>query len=441
MARRRRAPSTAPVAADIDSLAHDGRGVAHVEGKAVFVDGALPGERVRFVYIKQHRNYDEGRAVEVLAAAPERVDPRCPHFGVCGGCTLQHMAPQAQILAKQDILLENLSRIGDVQPANVLAPLTGPYWGYRHKARLGAKFVLKKGRMLVGFRERHAPYLAELSRCEVLHPAVGERIVPLTELLAGLSVRMRVPQVEVAVGDRTAALVFRHLDPLTADDRAALEAFGGTHDFAIFLQPAGPDSVELLYPEAVELTYGLPAHDVTLVFEPTDFIQINPAINRQMVDRVLALLELRPEHRVLDLFCGLGNFTLPMARRAAEVVGVEGEAGLVRRAEHNAARNGIANARFHCADLNEDLVGSPWLERSYDRILLDPPRSGAAAMMAKLAALGAPRIVYVSCHPGSLARDAGELVHQHGYRLLSAGVMDMFPHTAHVESIALFERA
>lgn len=411
-----------------------------MDGKAVFIDGALPGERVRFEYLRQHRSYDEGRTVDVLAAAPERVEPRCPHFGVCGGCTLQHMAPQAQILAKQGTLLENLARIGDVRPQNVLEPLTGPHWGYRHKARLGAKFVVKKGRMLVGFRERHAPYVAELTRCEVLHPSVGERIVALTELLAGLSVRMRVPQVEVAVGDRITALVFRHLDPLTDADRAALEAFGRNHDVAVFLQPGGPDSVELLYPQAADLTYGLPAHHVTLAFEPTDFIQINPAINRQMVDRVLELLALRPEHQVLDLFCGLGNFTLPMARRAAEVVGVEGEAGLVQRAEQNAARNGISNTRFYCADLNEDLVDSPWLQRRYDRILLDPPRSGAAAMMARLAALGAPRIVYVSCHPGSLARDAGQLVHELGYRLVSAGVMDMFPHTAHVESLALFER-
>ncbi|MEJ2643315.1 MAG: 23S rRNA (uracil(1939)-C(5))-methyltransferase RlmD [Gammaproteobacteria bacterium] len=440
MARRRRVPLPAPVEADIDSLAHDGRGVAHVDGKAVFIDGALPGERVRFEYLRQHRSYDEGRTVDVLAAAPERVEPRCPHFGVCGGCTLQHMAPQAQILAKQGTLLENLARIGDVRPQNVLEPLTGPHWGYRHKARLGAKFVVKKGRMLVGFRERHAPYVAELTRCEVLHPSVGERIVALTELLAGLSVRMRVPQVEVAVGDHITALVFRHLDPLTDADRAALESFGRNHDVAVFLQPGGPDSVELLYPRTADLTYGLPAHHVTLAFEPTDFIQINPAINRQMVDRVLELLALRPEHQVLDLFCGLGNFTLPMARRAAEVVGVEGEAGLVRRAEQNAARNGISNTRFYCADLNEDLVDSPWLQRRYDRILLDPPRSGAAAMVARLAALGAPRIVYVSCHPGSLARDAGQLVHELGYRLVSAGVMDMFPHTAHVESLALFER-
>lgn len=438
MARRRTLPN-APAAAAVDSLAHDGRGVARVEGKAVFIDGALPGEQVRFVYTKQHRSYDEGRTVEVLSGSPERVEPGCAHFGVCGGCVLQHMAPQAQIYAKQDILLENLARIGNVQPGTVLEPLTGPHWGYRHKARLGAKFVVKKGRVLVGFRERQAPYLAELRRCEVLHPAVGERIAAIAELLEGLSVRSRIPQVEVAVGDQTAALVFRHLAPLSAADLQALQSFGKTHEFVIFLQSAGPDSVELIYPQAVDLTYGLEAHDVTLAFEPTDFIQVNPAVNRQMVDRVLALLDLRPDHRVLDLFCGLGNFTLPMARRAAEVVGVEGEAGLVRRAQSNAERNDIRNARFYCADLNEDLVGSPWLGQNYDRIVLDPPRSGAAPVMTRLAGLAAPRIVYVSCHPGSLARDAGKLVHEQGYRLLSAGVMDMFPHTAHVESIALFE--
>lgn len=439
MARRRTLPS-APVTAAIDSLAHDGRGVAHVDGKAIFIDGALPGEQVRFVYTRQHRSYDEGRTVDVLSGAPERVEPRCEHFGVCGGCVLQHMAPEAQIRAKQGILLENLARIGNVQPDAVLEPLTGPHWGYRHKARLGAKFVVKKGRMLVGFRERQAPYLAELRRCEVLHPAVGERIAALAELIEGLSVRNRIPQVEVAVGDQAVALVFRHLAPLSAADLEALRVFGQTHEFAIFLQSAGPDSVELIYPQTVDLTYGLAAYDVSLAFEPTDFIQVNPAVNRQMVDRVLALLDLQPNHRVLDLFCGLGNFTLPMARRAAEVVGVEGEAGLVKRAQANAERNAIPNARFYCADLNEDLVGSPWLGQAYDRIVLDPPRSGAAPVMTRLAALAAARIVYVSCHPASLARDAGQLVHEQGYRLVSAGVMDMFPHTAHVESIALFER-
>ena len=407
----------------------------------MFIDGALPGEQVRFSYVRIHRDFDEGRVVEILQPAAQRVAPRCAHFEVCGGCSLQHLDSVAQIAAKQQVLLDNLQRIGKVTAPELLEPLSGPVWGYRRKARLGVKYVRKMGRVLVGFRERHSPYLAELSRCEVLHPSVGERLQAIGELIASLSCYDRIAQIEVAVGDNATALVFRNLAELQTSDRNALTAFGEAHGMHIYMQPGGPDSVQLLWPESAVLSYRLADYDVELQFEPTDFTQVNAEINRRMIARALALLDTQPEDRVLDLFCGLGNFTLPLARRVREAVGVEGEAGLVRRARANAARNGIENASFHVANLAEDAAGSPWLRgQRYDKILLDPPRTGASVLLPQLARLGAVRMVYVSCNPATLARDANALVHEHGYRLLSAGVMDMFPHTAHVESIALFER-
>ncbi len=436
--RKPRLPAE-PVELVIDSLSHDGRGVGHIEGKAVFVDGALPGERVRGRLVAKHKTYDEGVVETVLEPSPLRVEPRCAHAGVCGGCSLQHLAPAAQIDAKQQVLLDNLAHIGKVTAQEILPPLRGPHWGYRTKARLGVKFVRRMQRALVGFREKHKPHLAELTRCEVLHPLIGERITELAELIGGLEARERIPQVEVAVGDDVAALVFRTLDPLSARDAESLRGYGERTGLHMYLQPGGPDSVHLLWPDCSELTYTLPAYDLRLVFEPTDFTQVNRAINGAMIDLALKLMDVQPGDRVLDLFCGLGNFTLPLARRCAHVVGVEGEAGLVRRARDNAARNGIANAEFHVANLAEDVRIYPWLKQGFDKLLLDPPRSGAMEVIPAIARLGFKRIVYVSCNPGSLARDAGLLVHEHGYRLVKAGVMDMFPHTAHVESIAVFE--
>ena len=430
-----------PVTTQIESLSHDGRGVAHIEGKATFVDGALPGETVTFIYTSRRRSFDEGAVETVLEASPDRVEPRCPHFGVCGGCSLQHMAPSAQITAKQQVLMENLSRIGNVQPERILEPLAGPHWGYRNKARIGIKYVQKKGGVLVGFRERRKPYVTQTSRCEVLNPVIGQRIEALAQLVEGLSIRDRVPQAEVAVGDDAAALVFRHLDPLSDDDLRLLTAFGERSGIHVYLQPGGPETVHCLWPVASELGYGLPDHGVRLVFLPTDFVQVNSEINRNMVNRALELLEVNGQHRVLDLFCGLGNFTLPLARHAAAVTGVEGDAGLVARARANAALNGLDNVTFHATDLFAEVADHDWVKQAYDRILLDPPRSGAAEILPQVAGMAAKRIVYVSCHPGSLARDAGFLVNEAGYRLLAAGVMDMFPHTAHVESIALFARA
>ena len=435
--RKKRLPEPVSRVA-IESLGHDGRGVTHLDGKAVFIDGALPGEVVSFEYLTSRRKFDEGRITGVIEASPDRVEPKCPQFGLCGGCSLQHMESGAQIKAKQQVLLDNLKHIGKVVPEEVLPPLTGPVWGYRTKGRLGVKDVIKKGRVLVGFREKRSPYVADLSRCEVLHPSVGEKFRELSELIEQLEVRARIPQIEVAVSGTTTALVFRHLDPLSETDIEKLQQFAVDYQFQVYLQPGGPDSVQPLRQEKHTLSYRLPAQDIEIQFRPTDFTQINTAINEQMIAQVLDMLALDKADNVLDLFCGLGNFTLPMARQAGAVFGVEGEVGLVNRARENALLNGIGNATFHTANLLDDHIETAWAGGGYNKVLLDPPRSGAAEVMDVLGNIGPQRIIYVSCHPGSLARDAGTLVNDKGYRLLSAGVMDMFPHTAHVESIALF---
>lgn len=438
---RKKALPQEPVRAVIDSFTHDGRGVARVEGKPVFIDGALPGEEVSFIYTDLRRDYAEGKVDTVLRAAPGRVEPRCPSFGVCGGCSFQHLADAAQIEEKQKLLVEQFRRIGKIEDVPLFPPLTGPAWGYRHKARLGVKNVPKKGRVLVGFREKASPYIADLDFCPVLHPKVGERLRDLSELIGDLSLKDRLPQIEVAVGDERAALVFRVLEDPTEDDRAKLKAFGAGFGFDIYLQRQGPDSVVSLYPDDPPmLSYALPEQEVIFRFKPTEFTQVNVDINRKMVARVMEILAPEAGDRVLDLFCGLGNFTLPIARKAAFAAGVEGGKEAVERARQNALDNSLANVEFHVADLTKPLEGLPWAERRYDKILLDPSRAGAEEVLVGVPRWGASRIVYVSCNPSTLARDAGILVHQHGYRLIRAGVMDMFPQTAHVESIALFEK-
>lgn len=435
----RRGPA-APETLEIVDLSHDGRGVARAEGKVVFVDGGLPGETVMARRVGRRRSHDEAEVLEVLGASADRVEPGCPHFGTCGGCSLQHLHPAVQLETRSRVLAENLRRIGDVEPAAWFEPLRGPVWRYRRRARLGVRYVHKKGRVLVGFRERYKPYIAELDACPVLAPPADRLIHPLAELVQGLSLRTRLPQVEVGVGDDRTALVFRLLDPPTADDLERLRAFGADHDLDVWLQEGGPGTARPLDPDAGPLVYRLARYDLELEFLPTDFIQVNARLNARMVDRAVALLDLRPGERVLDLFCGLGNFTLPFARRGARATGVEGDAGLVGRSRANARRNGLGEVEFHAADLAADCRGLPWLRREYDALFLDPPRAGADEILPVAVATGPTRVVYVSCHPATLARDAGRLVHEHGYRLAGAGVMDMFPHTAHVESIALFER-
>jgi len=428
-----------PLEADVVDLAHDGRGIARVSGKAVFIAGALPGERVRFRVTKRRRQLEEAVLLEVLTASPDRVTPRCAHFGVCGGCSLQHLSPEAQLAAKQRQLLDNLERIGGVRPLRVIEPLRGPAFAYRRRARLGVKYVHKKGRVLAGFRERDKPYVADLRRCEILLERFATLPEELAALVETLSIRERIPQVELAAGDERAALVFRIMQPLSAADAAALERFGARLDVQIHVQPGGLDSIRPLAAEVPALEYAVDAGRVVLEFGPSDFVQINREVNRAMVAAAQGLLAPEPADSVLDLFCGLGNFTLPLSRLAARIVGVEGDEGLVRKARLNALRNGIGNAEFLAENLFEPSGFGAWAERAYDLVLLDPPRAGAVEIMERMAQWRPRRVVYISCHPGSLARDAGILVRSQGYRLIGAGVMDMFPQTTHVESVAVFE--
>lgn len=442
MARRRRRQKLPqePVTATIESLSHDGRGIARIEGKTVFVDGALTGEKVDFQYSRLHKTYDEGRTVEVHEASADRVEPKCQHFGVCGGCSLMHMAPQAQLAHKQATLAEHFTHFGNLTPASWLEPLTGPLWGYRRKARLGVKYVTKKEQVLVGFREKASPFIAQLEQCEVLDPRVGLRLAELGNMIAGLEAYNRIAQIEVAMDDEHVALVFRNLDPLSDADKDALIAYGQQQDIWVYQQPGGPDTVSALWPANPQLSYA-PEAGLTLNFDPSDFTQVNAGINEKMIQRALDLLDIQSDDRILDLFCGLGNFTLPLATRVSEVVGVEGDLALVNHARNNAALNGLDNAEFEQADLTQtELKDYPWAAKGFNKILLDPPRSGAFEVLHQLADLGAERLVYVSCNPATLARDAGELVNRHGYKMEAAGIMDMFPHTTHVESIAVFTK-
>lgn len=441
MPRRQKNQTPIVFEASIDSLSPEGRGVAHIDGKVTFIDGALPGEVVRARYQNRRKHMDEAEVVGVLAASRERVRPKCPHFSVCGGCRLQHLDAGAQIRYKQTALLQQLEHIGRVRPVAERLPLTAPIWGYRHKARLGVKYVDKKEKVLVGFRERASSFLADIERCEVLHPAAGELIAPLAELIGALTVYRQVPQIEVAVGESFVALVLRHLAPLTAGDLELLQRFERTHEVRFLLQPGGPDSIRPLRPSTpLLLNYRLPKYDIEFTFRPTDFTQVNPAINRALVDAVIDWLQPKPADRLLDLFCGIGNFSLPLARLAGRVTGVDGDDALVARARDNALVNAINNVEFFSADLAADDLQAAFMYRRYDKVLLDPPRSGAATIIKRLNWNGVHRIAYVSCNPATLARDAGTLVHDHGFKLLAAGVLDMFPHTAHVESLALFER-
>lgn len=424
---------------EITDLAQDGRGVARADGKVVFVADALPGELARVLRRRRNRQFDEARLLEILRPAPERVAPRCPHFGVCGGCALQHCSGAAQLDLKQRHLRDTFQRIAQLEPAQWLAPLHGPAWGYRRRARLGVKYVAKKQRVLIGFREREGHHLADLQSCDVLHPTVGTRLPALAQLIGGLTVRGQIPQIELAVADNAVALVLRVLSPPTAADRERLLAFGREHGLWFYLQPGGLETIRPLADDTPELYYDLPRHALRIFFNPCDFVQINAEINAELVDLALELLDPQPRERVLELFSGLGNFSLPLAQRASEVVAVEGEAGLVERARRNAEHNGLVQKiGLHAADLSAPSKAE-WARESYDKLLLDPPRAGAAEILPQAVASRPRRIVYISCHPATLARDAGSLVRDAGYRLTQAGVIDMFPHTHHVEAIAVFE--
>jgi 23S rRNA (uracil1939-C5)-methyltransferase len=437
-AARREAPTILEAIAHVDSLNHEGRGIARLDGKVTFIDGALPGEDVRIRYRRQRTKFDSADTIEVLTPSSDRVQPHCPHFGVCGGCLLQHQAPAAQLVAKQQSLGDLLTHVGKVSPERWLPPLTGPVWGYRRRARLGARLVPGKGGVLVGFREARSHFLADIHGCPILDERVGPLIPALRELLATLSCPDRLPQVEVACGDEAVALILRHLVPLTSQDLDLLRTFARRHGIQIWRQPQGPDSTVPVEPaEPPPLSYRLDDGTV-MVFGPTDFVQVNAAMNRRTVTQALGLLELAPSDEVLDLFCGIGNFTLPIARRAAHVTGIEASETLLARARYNAARNAITNVDFRPANLYAEDV--QWPPVRCHKLLLDPPRQGAIEILKHMPAERPSRIVYVSCYPATLARDSEYLVHALGYRLAAAGVMDMFPHTSHVESMTLFVR-
>ncbi len=442
--RHRKQLPKQPATAHIRGLSHEGRGIAQVDGKTTFITGALPGEEVLFSYTQQRGSFDEGIVQQILQPSAERVTPPCAHADICGACNLQHLANSAQILHKQQTLLDQLRNIGKVEPKQLLEPLTGATLGYRRKARLGVRYVEKKGGMLIGFRERQNPrLLADIDSCVVLHPSVGLLITPLKTLIRQLAGYQCIAQIEVAVGDQQATLIIRNLQELCSGDHDLLIDFARKNQLHIYLQPGGADSVHHIWPEAdgeALLSYHLPDYGLELQFRPNDFTQVNGDINRKMIAYAIELLAPQSDETILDLFCGIGNFSLPLAKHAAQVIGVEGDPVMTQRASQNAAINNITNAEFVAADLETvdltDVIG----KQSIDRILIDPPRSGAAGVIPQLAKLAAKRIVYVSCNPATFARDAGMLVNEYGYRLQKVGVMDMFPHTAHVESIAVFDR-
>ncbi|MGV3740664.1 MAG: 23S rRNA (uracil(1939)-C(5))-methyltransferase RlmD [Gammaproteobacteria bacterium] len=428
--------------ATIEKFSHDGRGIARIDGKTTFIAGALPNETVQFTYTRSKSDFAEGLVVAVTHPSLDRVEPHCPHYHVCGGCSLQHLSAPAQIQSKQALLLEVLARIGHCQPEDVLAPLTADAWHYRNKARLSVRYVEKKSATLLGFREKNNPrYITDIHQCPVLHAAVDKHIDTMRALLDAMPDKRNIAQIELAAGDDEVALIIRNLSPLCDESQDLLRKFGEQTQFRLYLQPAGPDSVHLFYPRDADeyLQYSLPEFGLTYKFHPNDFTQINQNINKQMVSLAIRLLDLRDTDVVLDLFCGLGNFSLPLAQQVARVIGLEGSQQMVERAAMNAQANNISNAGFACRNLEDWALTDP-LVNGVNKILLDPPRTGALEIVKQMMDLQPELIVYVSCNPTTLARDADILVNTHGYKLRAAGVMDMFPHTSHVESIAVFCR-
>jgi len=431
----------------IESLDHEGKGIARRDGKTIFVDGALTGESVIASSYRKKPEFEQAQVTQILKASPYRVAPKCAWFGICGGCTHQHLDEAAQVAAKQRVLEDCFKHIGKVQPESILSPIHGPTWGYRTRARLSVRYVAKKGGVLVGFHERRSSYVADMTSCEVLPPHISKLLPRLRELVASLSIRDRLPQIELAAGESMSVLVLRIMEPLTAADETLLREFADQYGIQFWLQPKGPDTAYPFHPlDGPELAYSLPEFALHMPFRPTEFTQVNHGINRMLIRRAMRLLDVQAGERVADFFCGLGNFSLPIARRGAKVVGIEGSQGLVARALENAARNGlVGQCEFQVANLFEMTPESYVALGAFDKLLIDPPRDGAIELVKSLPVASAPgtlpsRIVYVSCSPATLARDASVLVHQKGYRLKAAGVANMFPHTAHVESIALFER-
>jgi 23S rRNA (uracil1939-C5)-methyltransferase len=423
-------------------LDYEARGIARLDGKAIFVDGALPGEKVEYASFRKKSKYELANLIRVIKPSTARVVPKCQHFGVCGGCAMQHMDVSAQVASKQRVLEDSLWHIGRVRPEQILSPIHGSPWGYRHRARLGVRFVEETGEVLIGFHERRSSYIADIRTCDVLAPQVSALLMPLRKLLAQLSISRKVPQIEVAVGEQCTAFSLRILDPLSKNDESLLKTFADRHSVVFYLQPKGPDTVFRFYPQGgASLSYLLPEFDLTFEFKPTDFTQVNHAVNRVMVHRALRLLDPKSGERIADMFCGLGNFTLPIARSGAEVLGVEGSEALVQRGRSGALANGLGKrVKYAVANLFACSEASLAALGRFDKMLIDPPREGAVELVKALAGDLPRRIVYVSCNPATLARDSAVLVSEKGYRFVAAGAINMFPHTAHVESIAVFEQ-
>ena len=443
MSRRRAQLSSHPITATIEKFSHDARGIARIDGKITFIEGALPGEMVTFKYTQKKKGFDEGRLLSVITPSIHRVEPPCPHYAMCGGCSLQHLHEDAQIYVKQEQLLDLLTHVGHATPQQVLAPLTAGHWHYRHKARLSVRYIDKNQTVVVGFRERHKPeYITAMTQCPVLSEKLDVLIRQLPILIKSMDTPGSIPQIEVAVGDDAVALIFRHLSVLSPADEVLLHAFANETSVRLFLQPGGPDTVHLFHPKdgSAFLTYSLLKQNLKFQFHPTDFTQVNAALNQLMVTQALELLDLSSNDKVLDLFCGLGNFSLPMAQQCASVLGVEGSEAMVARARMNALANGLSNTVFQSMNL-DDAAGFQTL-KAYkpDKILIDPPRTGALAFVKQIERCAPKRLLYVSCDPATLARDTAILVHEKGYQLQAVGVMDMFPHTAHVEAMALFQK-
>ena len=432
----------------ITGLSHDGRGIAHINGKTTFIDGALPEEEVSFIYTRHRGKFDEGKVVEILIPSADRVIPKCKHFGICNGCSLQHLAHEKQLELKQKTMLEQLEHFGDTKPEIVFEPLTGPLWNYRSKARLSVKYVAKKQKVLLGFHEKNGRYVAEIEKCPILHESIGNKINVLSDLISKMSVFQAIPQIEIAVVETATALIIRHLKEFSPEDIIYLKNFGVENNFQFFLQPSGRESIHCITSDTELLTYkvqdfsasNFKPRDFELLFNPLDFTQINQALNQKMILKVFELLNLQPNDKVLDLFCGIGNFTIPLAKHCEKITGIEGDKEMVKRAQENVIHNGITNTNFYAADLSRDsavLRNENWAQQKYDKILLDPPRTGAPEIVKLLPNLNPQLIVYVSCNPATLARDTKELTAQK-YYLKTAGIIDMFPHTSHVETIAVF---
>ncbi|PHV12580.1 23S rRNA (uracil(1939)-C(5))-methyltransferase RlmD [Chitinimonas sp. BJB300] len=435
-------PRRNPVAT-VESLDYEGHGVAHVDGKTIFLDGALPFETVEYSSYRKKPTFENAQVTAVLSESFMRTTPKCAHFGVCGGCSLQHAEATAQVAAKQRVMEENLTRIGEVKPQTLLAPIYGPTWGYRHRARLSARYVAKKGTVLVGFHEKRSSFIADMKSCEILPKKISDLLVPLRSLVMALSIRERMPQIELALGEHVDVLVLRIMDPLTPEDEVLVKAFADQYTVQFWLQPKGPDTAHPFYPlNAPQLSYSLPEFGIVMPYKPTEFTQVNPHINNVLVGRAIRMLDPQPGERIADLFCGLGNFTLPIARSGAQVIGIEGSQQLVERAIENAEKNGLADkTEFQMANLfeiTEEIMASLG---HFDRMVIDPPRDGAMEVCKSIAMENGPkRIIYVSCNPATLARDANVLVNVKGYTMKTAGVVNMFPHTGHVESMAWFEK-